>query len=57
LADGSIGTLLWNSMATCAREGLGISNEDGAFTTTCESMGGEGGLVSWDVIVVDGGNG
>ncbi len=39
LVDGSIGMLLWSSMATCAREGLDIFSEDGAFTTTSESMG------------------
>jgi hypothetical protein len=38
----SVGMLLWGSMATCAREGLGTSSEDGAFTTTGESLGGGG---------------
>ncbi len=48
--------LLWGSMAICAREGLGTSNEDGVFTATCESMG-EWGSISWDATVVDGGSG
>jgi hypothetical protein len=42
-------------MATCAREGLGTSSEDGAFITTCESMVGRS--ISWDAIVVDGDSG
>jgi hypothetical protein len=54
MVDGSAGMLLWSSMATCVREGLGTSSEDGAFTTTCELWGG---LVSWDATVVDGGSG
>ncbi len=42
-------------MAICAREGLGISNKDGAFNATSESRAG--GSISWDAIVVDGGSG
>jgi hypothetical protein len=52
LVDGNVGMLLWSSMATCAREGLGTSIEDGVFTATCESVG-----VSWDATIVDGGSG
>jgi len=40
MVDGSAGMLLWSSMATCVREGLGTASEDGAFTTTCELVGG-----------------
>ncbi len=55
MVDGSARIFLWNSMATCAREGLGTSSEDGAFITTCESMVGRS--ISWDAIVVDGDSG
>ncbi len=40
LVYGSAGMLLWGSMATCAREGFGTSNEDGVFTVIGESIGG-----------------
>jgi hypothetical protein len=46
LVDGNIGMLLWGSMATCVKEGLGISSEGGAFTTIGELVcvwGGGGG--------------
>ncbi len=43
LANGSAGMLLWSSMVICAREGLGISSDNGAFTATCELVGGGGG--------------
>jgi hypothetical protein len=42
LANGSAGMLLWSSMVICAREGLGIWSDNGAFTATCDSVGGAG---------------
>jgi hypothetical protein len=40
LVDGSVGMLLWGSIATCVREGFGTSSEGGAFTTISELVGG-----------------